>query len=146
MSRAPSLNPRWVDAILGWPGTSWLARLGLVSAYLVGGLTKLFDYPGAVAEQAHFGLHPPQLWAVLAIAVEVGGSALILLDRLVWLGAGALAVLTLVATVVAENFWDLQGHARFVAWNSFLEHLGLIAAFVLVATLSRRPTPAGTSS
>jgi hypothetical protein len=56
----------------------------------VGGATKLFDFPGAIAEQAHFGL---------------------------------------------------QDHARLVAWNSFLEHIGLIAAFVLAAMItSMRPS------
>jgi uncharacterized membrane protein YphA (DoxX/SURF4 family) len=138
---AATSQPGWVRAVLGWPGTWLLARLGLVSAYLVGGATKLFDFPGAIAEQAHFGLYPPQVWAVLAIVVELGGSVLILINRLVWLAAGGLAVLTLIATVVAEDFWRLQGHARFVAWNSFLEHIGLIAAFVLAAMItSMRPS------
>jgi uncharacterized membrane protein YphA (DoxX/SURF4 family) len=110
--------------------------VALVSAYLIGGLTKLFDYPGAVAEQAHFGLHPPAIWAVAAIAVELLGSLLLICGRLVWLGAGALAVLTVIATLVAENFWTMQGHARFVAMNSFFEHLGLVAAFAMVAMIS----------
>lgn len=129
-------EPNWVRAVLGWPGTWFLARLALVSAYLVGGVTKLFDFPGAIAEQAHFGLYPAPLWAVLAIGVELGGSVLILLNRLVWLAAGALSVLTLIATIVAEDFWRMQGHARFVAWNSFLEHIGLIAAFALAAMIA----------
>jgi uncharacterized membrane protein YphA (DoxX/SURF4 family) len=51
-------NPRFVDAILAWRMTWVLARLGLVSAYLIGGVTKLLDFPGAIAEQAHFGLQP----------------------------------------------------------------------------------------
>ena len=129
-------EPNWVRAVLDWPGTWLLARLGLVSAYLVGGMTKLLDFPGAIAEQAHFGLNPPQVWAVLAIVVELAGSVLILCNRLVWLAAGALGVLTLIATIVAEDFWNLQGHARFVAWNSFLERFGLIAAFVLAAMMT----------
>ncbi len=130
-------EPRWVQAILGWPGTSFLARLVLVSAYLIGGVTKLFDFQGAIAEQTHFGLHPAALWALLAIVVELAGSVLILIDRLVWLAAGALSILTLIATWVALDFWTLEGHARFVAMNGFFEHLGLIGAFVLAAVLAR---------
>lgn len=139
-------EPDWVRAVLDWPGTWFLARLGLVSAYLVGGFTKLFDFPGAIAEQAHFGLNPPQVWAVLAIVVELVGSVLILIDRLVWLGAGALGVLTLIATIVAEDFWNLQGHARFVAWNSFLERIGLIAAFALAAIMTNMRSSTSSSS
>jgi uncharacterized membrane protein YphA (DoxX/SURF4 family) len=136
MRESGSNTPSWVQVILEWRGTWLLARVALVSAYLIGGLTKLFDYAGAVAEQAHFGLQPPALWAVAAIAVELLGSLLIIWERLVWLAAGALAVLTLVATLVAENFWTLQGHARFVTMNSFFEHLGLVAAFAMVAMIS----------
>lgn len=30
-------DPRWVDAILDWPGTWLLARIGLTGAYILGG-------------------------------------------------------------------------------------------------------------
>jgi uncharacterized membrane protein YphA (DoxX/SURF4 family) len=113
-----------------------IARLGLVIAYLVGGLSKLFDFPGAIAEQAHFGLRPPEVWAILAIIVEIGGSILILCNRFVWFAAGALSVLTAIATLVAENFWTMQGHARFVAMNALLEHIGLIAGFIMASLLA----------
>ncbi len=129
-------TPDWASAILRWPGLLLLARIGLVSAYLAGGIEKLSDYPGAVAEQAHFGLQPAWLWAIMALTVELAGSVLIIFNRLVWLAAGGLGVLTMVTAVVAENFWALQGHAQFVAFNSFLERIGLIAAFVLAAWIS----------
>ena len=41
--------PRWVKAILGWQGTWVVARIGLASAYLLGGVTKLFNLEGAIA-------------------------------------------------------------------------------------------------
>jgi uncharacterized membrane protein YphA (DoxX/SURF4 family) len=129
-----------INAILEWPGTWLLARLALVSAYLVGGFTKLLDFPGAVAEQAHFGLQPASLWAVAAIVLEIGGSVLILWGRLVWLAAGALGVLTAIATVVAENFWTMHGHVQFVAMNTFLEHIGLIGGFAMTALIVQART------
>jgi uncharacterized membrane protein YphA (DoxX/SURF4 family) len=115
--------------------------LALVSAYLIGGLTKLSDFPGAVAEQARFGLSPPQIGAVLAIIVELGGSVLILLQRMVWLATGALAVLTVIASLVAEPFWTMQGHARTVAMNGMLEHLGLVAAFAMLTWIGATRVP-----
>lgn len=131
-------DPRWVDAILEWRWTWRAARLALVSAYLVGGLDKLSDMPGAIAEQARFGLHPAWLWASLAIVVELGGALLVLAGRLVWLGAGALGVLTAVAIFVANDFWRTEGPARFVAINGFFEHIGLIAGLAMVAMLAAR--------
>ena len=51
-------TPRWIEAILSWPWLLPVARLALASAYLIGGVQKLVDFPGAVAEQAQFGLQP----------------------------------------------------------------------------------------
>jgi uncharacterized membrane protein YphA (DoxX/SURF4 family) len=129
--------PGWVDAILGLPGIGVLARVALASAYILGGLTKLTDFRGAIAEQAHFGLHPAALWAGVTIAVELGGSILLITGRWLWLGAGALGVMTAVATLVANNFWTMAGHDRFMAINGFFEHIGLIGGFVLAALLAR---------
>jgi uncharacterized membrane protein YphA (DoxX/SURF4 family) len=132
------MTPRIVDGILDWRGTWFLARLALVGAYLLGGIVKLADFPGAVAEQAHFGMHPAALFAALTILVELVGPALILLDRLAWLGAGMLGVFTLFAALVANAFWTMEGQERFMATNAFFEHLGLIGGFALVAIVSRR--------
>jgi len=131
-------EPRWVATILSAPLLWHAARLALVSAYLLGGVTKLIDFPGAIAEQERFGLHPGWLWAALAIAVELGGSALLLADRLVWLGAGALGVLTFVAMLTANAFWAAAPADRWMLANAFFEHLGLIAGFALLAILSAR--------
>ena len=130
--------PRWIAAILSWPWLLPISRIALVSAFLIGGIQKTLDFPGAVAEQAHFGLEPASLWAIAAIIVEIGGSALVILGRFVWLGAGGLGVLTAIAMLTANSFWTMEGHDCFLALNSFFEHLGLIAGLVLVSVLSLR--------
>ncbi|VWD34623.1 DoxX family protein [Burkholderia lata] len=129
-------NPAWIRALLAQPWVLPLARLALVSAYLIGGVAKALDFSGAVAEQAHFGLQPAALWAALAIAVEIAGSLCIVLGRFTWLGAGSLGMLTLVAMAVANDFWNRTGAEHFMALNSFFEHLGLIAALVLATLLA----------
>lgn len=138
MSRSRDI-PRWVAAVLDWPQTAPLARLALVSAYLLGAVVKTADFPGAVAEQAHFGMAPPAFWAVATIAVEIVGPLLILTRRWLWLGAGMLGVFTLLAAIKANAFWAMPaGQDRFMAMNAFVEHIGLIGGFVLVALLDRR--------
>ena len=131
-------TPRLIRAILVWPWLLPVSRVALVSAFLIGGIQKLTDFLGAVVEQAHFGLQPAWLWAGAAIVVELGGSALVILGRWVWLGAGGLGVLTAVAMLTANDFWAKTGHDRFLAVNAFFEHLGLIAGLVLVSIMSVR--------
>jgi uncharacterized membrane protein YphA (DoxX/SURF4 family) len=130
--------PRWIGAILSLPWLLPILRAALVSAFLIGGIEKLIDFPAAVAEPAHFGLQPAWLWAATAIVVELGGSVLVIFGRWVWLGAGGLGVLTAVAMLTANNFWTMEGHDRFMALNAFFEHLGLIAGLVLVSVLGEK--------
>lgn len=136
-------EPRLVHAVLDWPQTWFLARLLLVGAYMVGGFAKLTDWHGAVAEQAHFGMSPPALWAGLTIAVEIIGPLLILLGRMVWLGAGMLGVFTLLAAFVANAFWTMEGQERFMATNAFSEHVGLVGGFILAALVAEHARRTG---
>jgi uncharacterized membrane protein YphA (DoxX/SURF4 family) len=130
-------TPRWIAAILSWPWLLPISRAAF-SAFLIGGIQKLVDFSAAVAEQAHLGLQPAWLWAATAIVVELGGSALVIFGRWVWLGAGGLGVLTAVAMLTANDFWAKIGQDRFMATNAFFEHLGLIAGLVLISLLSLR--------
>lgn len=135
-------NPRIIAALLDWPGTAFVARLALTGPYILGGIVKLTDWQGAVAEQAHFGMQPAAIFAAVTIAVELIGTAFILADRRAWLGAGMLGIFTLLAAIVANAFWTMpmsgHGQDRFMATNAFFEHLGLVGGFVLIAILSPR--------
>lgn len=111
----------------------WLALLGLCAAYLQGGLQKAMDLAAATAETAHFGLSPAGPITMATIVLELGGSLLILLGFYRWLGAILLAGFTLMATFLANRFWDAPMPERFMLTNAFFEHLGLVGGFLLVA-------------
>lgn len=125
-------RPRWA-----WPfATSvvhWIALLGLCAAYLQGGIQKVVDFSGAVAESAHFGLEPATPVTLAVIVLELGASLAILTGRWRWLGALALAAFTLAATFLANRFWSVPDAERFATANAFFEHLGLVGGFLLVA-------------
>lgn len=117
-------------------GAPWLRRIFLLlicAAYLQGGINKLLDFPSAIGEMRHFGLSPAGPMAALVIAGELGASLMILSGYYRWLGAGYLAAFTLMATLVANRYWEITGPERFMAANGFYEHLGLAGAFLLVA-------------
>lgn len=125
---------RSLALLVNAPVVRFAALLALCAAYIQGPLTKLFDFPGAIAEMEHFGLHPTAFFAVAVIAFELAASAMILSGFLRWLGALALAAFTLLATFIALRFWEMPlGMERMMATNAFFEHLGLAGAFVIVA-------------
>jgi uncharacterized membrane protein YphA (DoxX/SURF4 family) len=134
-------DPGWRAAartLIGAPAVRWIALLGLCAAYLQGGFDKLTDFPAATAEMQHFGLSPPDPMAAAVIVLELGASALILIGFLRWVGALALAGFTLLATFMANRFWEMAPPDRFMAANSFFEHLGLVGGFLLIAWLDLR--------
>lgn len=124
----------FVARIATAPATRTAALLALCAAYIQGPLTKIFDFPGAIAEMNHFGLQPAVFFAIAVIAFELAASAMVVCGFLRWVGALALAGFTLLATLVALRFWELApGMERSMAANAFFEHIGLAGAFVLVA-------------
>ena len=129
---------RAIGSLVATPPVHFIALLGLCAAYIQGGLTKLLDFNAAVAESQHFGLPFATVAAGATIVTELAGSALILTGVYRWLGALWLAGFTLVATFVANRFWEIQLPERFMVENSFFEHLGLVGGFLLVAWLDLR--------
>lgn len=123
----------------------WLALLLICAAYLQGGIYKATHFVQAIAEMEHFGLSPPAAMAVLVIATELGGSALILIGRLRWLGAFALAGFTFLATLMAYRFWEVAPAESTTVMNGFFEHMGLIGGLLLVAWHDLRATRASTT-
>lgn len=118
---------------LATPSLRWICLLLICAAYLQGGINKLMDFQSAIGEMQHFGLSPAGPMAALVIAGELGASLMILSGFYRWLGAGYLAVFTLMATLLANRYWEIAGPERFMAANGFYEHLGLAGAFLLVA-------------
>lgn len=109
------------------------AMLLLCAAYLQGGIDKAWDFQAAVAEMVHFGLPAPVLLTTLTIIVELGAPVLIVTGVQRWAAALVLAAFTLVATFVANRFWELDVAQRMPIENGFFEHLGLVGGFLIVA-------------
>ena len=126
---------RLIGRFLRAPATAAVARIVLCLPFWWSGLSKLLDFSGGTAEMASLGLEPAWLFNALTIFVQIGGSLLVILNRWTWLGAGALGVFTALATVMAHRFWTFDGVERVRELNAFLEHLAIIAGFVLVAIL-----------
>ncbi|MHA7683525.1 DoxX family protein [Cupriavidus sp. PET2-C1] len=140
MRPSASTHPSTAGAVALPSWLRWLALLALCAAYLQGGLVKATDFASAIGEMQHFGLAPAAPLAAAVIALELGASLMILCGVYRWLGALALAVFTLLATLLANRFWTAPPAEQFMLANAFFEHIGLVGGFVLVAweDLSRR--------
>jgi transmembrane protein len=117
----------------------WLLILGRVAVtfmFWFAGFGFLLDFPGAVAMVHSFGLEPAAWLAGLMIFVLLVGSALVIDGRLVWLGAGMLAVFTLATIPLVHHFWTMTGQAAVQARLESEEHLTVIGGLLLASILA----------
>lgn len=132
-------TPTLIARLLGARRFATVAAVLLTLPYWTSGIAKLFDLGGALGEARHFGLEPAALVVALTIAVQIGGSLLVIIGRKAWLGAGALGIFTAAATLIAHPFWQVADPmARFHERNTFLEHVGLMGGLMLAAILQER--------
>ena len=129
-----------IERLLAEPWLALLARIAAALPFLLSGLAKLADFGGAIAEvRGLTGLEPAALFAVLVIATQLIGSALLIAGgRFTWIGAGLLAGFTIVATLYAHAFWLKPEAERFLNRNIFFEHISILGGLALAAILSAR--------
>jgi uncharacterized membrane protein YphA (DoxX/SURF4 family) len=114
--------------------TGLLLRFLLCSAYVWSGVTKLVAFNATARHfSTRFQLPAPRSAVALTIAVQLIGSAMFVTGWMAAAAAVALALFTMAATVVVYPFWKLSGVERARNIETFLEHVGLAAAFLLLA-------------
>lgn len=129
--------PTFFGRVLRSQAAFRLGALVLTSMFWWSGITKLWDFAGARAEMAHFGLEPTAWFAAGTIALQLAGSAFIVFGgRYAWLGAAALAAFTLATIPLAHAFWALEGPAAFLERAFAQEHLTVVGALLLAAILA----------
>jgi transmembrane protein len=135
---AAKATPAPIAAILESRLFFLFARILLTLPFWLSGLVKLLDFNGAVAEMAHFGLNPPVLFAIATIITQLGGAALVIHGRAAWLGAGAMAIFTLLTIPIAHHFWTMEGEIAMLEMFFVIEHLGMIGGMMLAAICCHR--------
>jgi uncharacterized membrane protein YphA (DoxX/SURF4 family) len=114
--------------------TGLLLRFLLCSAYVWSGVTKLIAFNATANHfSTRFQLPAPHAAVALTIGVQLVGSAMFIAGWMAAAAAVALAVFTMVATVIVYPFWKMIGVERARNTETFLEHVGLAAAFLILA-------------
>ena len=90
--------------------------------FLYSGFTKLLDLPAGHAEVAGLGLPFPWIALAATLVVQIGGGLMVLVGWQARLGALLLAAFTIVATLLAHDFWSLSGLERIRQLTTSLEH------------------------
>lgn len=119
--------------------TSWVAlRVILTTFFWMAGLFGVFNFNVIVQEMQEVKLPAPAAFAAATIATQLIGSALLISNYkgLGWLGAGALAVFTLLTIPLGHAFWTFDEPKRTAEFHIALEHITVVGGLLLAGLLS----------
>lgn len=113
-----------------------IARLLILVLFLSSGFAKVFDYQNSLAEMRAAGLNPDWFFNIASALVLFAGSMLVLIDRYLWLGAGALATFLFLTIVIVHTFWNMTGDEAMLSMFFAIEHLAVIGGLLTTAMAS----------
>ena len=111
-----------------------VGRILIAAIFLNAGVRKLMGFAGTVGYFTKLGFPAPELFAVLAIVIEVGGSILLIVGWKTRWVAWLLALFVLIAALAAHRFWQFDAAQYANQMNHFMKNLAIIGGLLFVAT------------
>ena len=112
-----------------------VGRILLALLFLPAGLSKIGGFSGTVGYIGASGLPLPEVAAVVAILVEVGGAAALILGFGTRFAALALALFTLVATFAFHNYWAMPAEQVMMQQLLFFKNMAVVGGLFALAAL-----------
>ena len=120
-----------------------IGRILIAAIFAYFGYLKLMGFHGSVGYFAKLGFPLPEVSAVLAIVFELGGGVLLILGLKTRWVALALAVYTVVATLVAHRYWSYPPDQAFNQMSHFFKNVSLIGGLIMLAAFGPGPVSLG---
>src|SRR5467141_508788 len=107
--------------------------IGLI--FLVAGVRKVMGFAGTVAYLSKLGFPAPEVMAVIALVIEIGGSLLLIVGWRTRWAAWLLVLFVVVAAFAAHRFWEITDTGQFSnQMNHFLKNVAIVGGLLYVAT------------
>src|SRR4030095_3361238 len=112
---------------------AFVGRVLLVFLFIYSGFNKIFGFQGTEAAMASKDVPLPAIATTVAIIVECVGGAMIAFGWKARWAALAVAVFTLVATILFHNFWAMTDAAA-IQTNQlmFIKNIGVLGGVLLI--------------
>jgi len=109
-----------------------LGRILLALIFITSGFGKITGFEDTVGYIASKGLPLPQLGAIIAIIVEVGGSILLVIGYKARWAALALAIFTLAAAIFFHNYWAVEAAEKMGQQINFWKNISMAGGMLMV--------------
>ena len=111
---------------------SLIARILIALIFILSGFSKITGFDGTVGYIASQGLPAPQLLAIAAIFMEIGGGLMLVLGWRARWGAVALLVFTALAALLFHNFWSVPADQAQIQMIMFMKNISIMGGLLFV--------------
>ena len=115
-----------------WDFVYAIGRVALVAVFIKSGLDKLIDPTGLAGMLGAKAFPMPKVMAYAAGVTEVVLGVLVAVGFQARIAAFGLVAFTVVATLIAHNFWDLTGPARRANEVNFWKNVAIVGGLLMV--------------
>ncbi len=119
-----------VDA--GQDAIALLARILLAGMFVLSGYGKIVGFEGTVGYITHYGLPFARLLAAIAIVIELGAGAALLVGWKTRWAALAFVVLLVVITPIFHNFWNVPADQAMAQQINFMKNSSILGGMLLL--------------
>jgi len=114
-------------------------RVLIALIFVLSGISKITGFDGTVGYIASKGLPMPQLGALAAILVEVGGGLMVIIGWRARWAAAVMLVFTGAAAALFHNFWAVAPDQAQNAMVHFLKNVSIMGGLLTVAVYGSGP-------
>jgi len=116
-----------------------LGRTLLGLPFFFSGLNKIFAWGQTAGYMAARGFPLVPLFLLAAVILEIGGSLSLFLGLRVKLGAAALLIFLIAATLIFHNFWAFMGAEKQEQMINFMKNVAIMGGLLFVLTFGPGP-------
>ena len=116
-----------------------VGRILIALIFVMSGYGKIKGFDGTVGYIASKGLPLPQLAAVIAIIIELGGGVMLMAGWKARWAAAAMFLFTAVAAVIFHNFWAVPADAAQNQMIHFMKNISMLGGLLYVVVYGSGP-------
>lgn len=119
-----------------------VGRVLLALIFITAGYGKISGFDGTVGYMQAYNMPMPQVLAVLAIIIELGGGIMIAVGWKARWGAAAIFIFVLVASVIFHAFWAVPAEQVQMQNIMFMKNLAIMGGMLYIVTYGSGPLSA----
>ena len=120
-----------------------IGRILIAFIFVFSGFGKITGFEGMVGYIASKGLPLPQLAAVAAIIVELGGGLMVAVGWKARWAAAAMLIFTAMAALFFHNFWAVPADQAQNQMIHFMKNISIMGGLLYVAAYGSGPLSIG---